>query len=163
MSLSGKWPRRAPRRLGLLLYFCYNLSHLKAAGWFLEISTEWSQTGMKWCIIKSAPPLVGMKHFYKAQTFHPFLLVGGPFSDISHFRIIIVFPHDYYMKFGWNREDRLPVAQIFIQYALRWPVLSYRQILWTGTSPYIVLTTLTSGPNLCMIAAENAAPANNRR
>ncbi len=27
----------------------------------------------------------------------------------------------------------------------------------------LLLTTLTSGPNLCMIAAENAAPANNRR
>ncbi len=34
-----------------------------------------------------------------------------------------------------------------------------KQILWTQTSPYIVLTTLTSGPNLCMIVAENAAPA----
>ncbi len=27
----------------------------------------------------------------------------------------------------------------------------------------LLLTTLTSGPNLCMIVAENAAPANNRR
>ncbi len=36
-------------------------------------------------------------------------------------------------------------------------------ILWTRTSPYIVLTTLTSGPNFCLIVAENAAPANNRR
>ncbi len=27
----------------------------------------------------------------------------------------------------------------------------------------LLLTTLTSGPNLCMIAAENAAPAKNRR
>ncbi len=41
------------------------------------------------------------------------------------------------------------------------------QFFTTGTaSPFIfllLLTTLTSGPNLCMIAAENAAPANNRR
>ncbi len=27
----------------------------------------------------------------------------------------------------------------------------------------LLLTTLTSGPNFCMIVAENAAPANNRR
>ncbi len=32
------------------------------------------------------------------------------------------------------------------------------------TTIYILLlTTLTSGPNFCMIVAENAAPANNRR
>ncbi len=29
--------------------------------------------------------------------------------------------------------------------------------------PILLLTTLTSGPNFCMIVAENAAPANNRR
>ncbi len=27
----------------------------------------------------------------------------------------------------------------------------------------LLLTALTSGPNFCMIVAENAAPANNRR
>ncbi len=27
----------------------------------------------------------------------------------------------------------------------------------------LLLTTLTSAPNFCMIVAENAAPANNRR
>ncbi len=38
-----------------------------------------------------------------------------------------------------------------------------REVFRTRTSPYIVLTSLTSAPNFCMIAAENAAPANNRR
>ncbi len=35
-------------------------------------------------------------------------------------------------------------------------------VLWKENK-ILLLTTLTSGPNLCMIAAENAAPANNRR
>ncbi len=36
-------------------------------------------------------------------------------------------------------------------------------INWGYISIQLLLTTLTSGPNLCMIVAENAAPANNRR
>ncbi len=33
----------------------------------------------------------------------------------------------------------------------------------TDKKSKLLLTTLTSGPNFCMIVAENAAPANNRR
>ncbi len=36
----------------------------------------------------------------------------------------------------------------------KWQILHIQELL---------LTTLTSGPNFCMIVAENAAPANNRR
>ncbi len=43
-------------------------------------------------------------------------------------------------------------------------ILFFSRALSTCIRKYILLlTTLTSGPNLCMIAAENAAPANNRR
>ncbi len=45
--------------------------------------------------------------------------------------------------------------------------VGYQDILSSDGSPMelltLLLTTLTSGPNLCMIVVENAAPANNRR
>ncbi len=42
----------------------------------------------------------------------------------------------------------------------RWSLVTGSVALKYGT---LLLTTLTSGPNFCMIVAENAAPANNRR
>ncbi len=41
--------------------------------------------------------------------------------------------------------------------------ISNMDILRTSYILILLLTTLTSGPNFCMIVAENAAPANNRR
>ncbi len=43
------------------------------------------------------------------------------------------------------------------------PIRTNTLFVQDRSSSILLLTTLTSGPNLCIIAAENAAPANNRR
>ncbi len=49
-----------------------------------------------------------------------------------------------------------------IAHFMFFPLTIVTPMLKFQKSATLLLTTLTSGPNFCMIAAENAAPANNR-
>ncbi len=135
-----KYPKLQSISLGGQSFLSYKPFRDQNTEWLCTLSDQWYTIYVVLELPKSQLSLFGWKKVYCEN------LIFGKIASA---------PNDPKMTLNTMRTKISPRAPRYLPFSFFHLPQCQLSIL--------LLTTLTSGPNLCMIVAENAAPANNRR